>query len=66
VIRRVRALAKFVYDFVIGDDPLIAVVVASALGLTAVLAGAGAAAWWVLPVAVTAVLSLSLFRATRV
>ena len=66
MIRRVRALAKFLYDFVIGDDPLIAIVVAAALGLTAVLAGAGAAAWWVLPVAVTAVLGFSLFRATRV
>jgi hypothetical protein len=66
VIRRVRALAEFLYDFVIGDDPLIAIVVAAALGLTAVLAGAGAPAWWVLPVAVTAALSLSLFRATRV
>jgi hypothetical protein len=66
VIRRVRALAKFLYDFVIGDDPLIAIVVAAALGLTAVLAGADAPAWWVLPVAVTAVLSLSLSRATRV
>ena len=66
MMRRIRALAKFLYDFVIGDDPLIAVVVAAALGLTAVLAGAGAAAWWVLPVAVTAVLGFSLFRATRV
>ena len=66
MMRRIRALAEFLYDFVIGDDPLIAIVVAAALGLTAVLAGAGAPAWWVLPVAVTAVLSLSLSRATRV
>jgi hypothetical protein len=66
VIRRVRALAEFLYDFVIGDDPLIAVVVAVALGLIAVLAGAGVPAWWVLPIGVAAVLSLSLYRATRV
>jgi hypothetical protein len=63
--RRLRALAKFLYDFVIGDDPWIAAVVAVALGLTAVLAGAGVPAWLILPLAVVAVLSLSLHRATR-
>jgi hypothetical protein len=63
--RRLRALAKFLYDFVIGDDPWIAAVVAVALGLTAVLAGVGVPAWWILPLAVVAVLSVSLHRATR-
>ena len=63
---RLRALAAFGYDFVIGDDPLIAAVVVVALGATAVLAGAGASAWWVLSLAVVAVLSFSLHRATRV
>jgi hypothetical protein len=62
---RVRAFGSFLYDFVIGDDPLIAVVVVVALGITAALAGAGASAYWVLPVAVVAVLSFSLQRATR-
>ena len=42
-----------------------AVVVALALGTTAVLADTGASAWWVLPVAVGAVLSFSLHRDTR-
>ena len=65
-MRRLRALAVFLYDFVIGDDPLIAVVVAIGLGLTAVLAGTGAAAWWPLPVMVVGALSVSLHRATRV
>jgi hypothetical protein len=62
---RLRALAAFAYDFVIGDDPLIAVAVVIALGVTAALAGAGASAWWMLPLAVVAVLSFSLHRATR-
>jgi hypothetical protein len=65
-MRRLRAVAKFLYEFLIGDDAWIAVVVAVALGLTAVLAGAGVAAWWILPLAVVAVLSVSLHRATRV
>ena len=63
--RRLRALAKFLYEFVIGDDPWIAAIVAVALGLTAVLGGIGVAAWWILPLAVVAVLSVSLHRATR-
>jgi hypothetical protein len=60
----VRSLAAFLYDFVVGDDPRIAVAVALALGLTAVVGGAGLSAWWVLPVAVVAVLGCSIHRAT--
>ena len=64
-MRSLRALAKFLYDFVIGDDAMIAAVVTVALGLTAVVAGADVPAWWILPIAVVAVLSLSLHRVTR-
>ncbi|MGH2974025.1 MAG: hypothetical protein ACRDLL_04045 [Solirubrobacterales bacterium] len=64
-MNRVRALPLFLYNFVVGDDPLIAVVVVVMLGLTAAVAGAGVAAWWVAPVSVVAVLSLSLHLATR-
>ena len=60
----VRA-ARAVWEFIVGDDPLTAVGVVVALGATAVLAGAGAPAWWVLPVAVLALLALSLRRAAR-
>ena len=64
-MRRLRALGAFLYDFVIGDDPLIAVVVVLTLGVTAALADEGVSAWWMLPLAVVAVLSFSLHRATR-
>ncbi len=59
-----RTLAAFLYDFVVGDDPLIAASVVVALGLTAALASLGASAWWVLPFAVVAVLGFSIHRAT--
>ncbi|HEX4673431.1 MAG TPA: hypothetical protein VH279_14240 [Solirubrobacteraceae bacterium] len=62
---RLRAFLGFVYDFVVGDDPLIAVVVVLALGITAVIAGWGAAAWWVMPAAVVVVLTFSVLRASR-
>jgi hypothetical protein len=60
----VRA-ARAVWDFVVGDDPWTAFGVAAALGVTALLAGTGAAAWWVMPVAAVALLALSLRRAVR-
>ncbi|MDX6637195.1 MAG: hypothetical protein QOJ01_706 [Solirubrobacterales bacterium] len=63
--RRVRALGAFIYEFVVGDDPRIAVVVVATLGLTVALAHADVAAWWVLPLAVAVVLSASVLRETR-
>jgi hypothetical protein len=54
-----------VWEFVVGDDPWIALGVVIALGATALIAGAGAAAWWVMPVAALALLALSLRRAAR-
>ena len=65
MVSRVRALGTFLYDFVVGDDPLIAAAVAGALGLTAAIASVGVSAWWILPVVVPLVLSISLSRATR-
>ena len=59
------AFGRFVYDFVVGDDPLIAVIVVLGLGATAAIAGAGLTAWWVLPAVVLVALSVSLMRATR-
>ena len=59
------AFGHFWWDFVIGDDWLVAVLVAVAIGATAALAAAGVAAWWLLPLAVLLVLWLSLRRAIR-
>jgi hypothetical protein len=56
---------RAVWEFVVGDDPLTALGVVVALGATALIAGAGAPAWWVMPVAAVALLALSLRRATR-
>jgi hypothetical protein len=57
--------ARAVWDFVVGDDPRTAFGVVVALGATALIAGAGAPAWWVMPLAVLALLALSLRRAAR-
>lgn len=65
ITSRVRSFARFWWDFVVGDDWLASVQVAVAVAATAVLAATGVVAWWLLPVAVVAVLFASLRRATR-
>lgn len=62
---RLRAVALGIWDFVVGDDWVTALGVVVALGVTAILAGAGGTAWWLMPVAVIALLVLSLRRAAR-
>ncbi len=57
--------ARAVWDFVVGDDWVTALGAALALGMTAVIAGAGVNAWWIMPVAVAVLLALSLRRAAR-
>lgn len=60
---QLEALMRFIWDFVVGDDWLTAVGVVLALGVTALVATTSVAAWWVMPVAVVLLLSLSLRRA---
>jgi hypothetical protein len=60
----VRA-SRAVWEFIVGDDPVTALGVAMALGATALIASAGAPAWWVMPLAAVALLALSLRRAAR-
>jgi hypothetical protein len=65
-VRRLRAFGAFWYDFVVGDDWRIAVGVAVGLGLTAVAVhGARLPAWWLLPLVVISMLTLSLWTTTR-
>jgi hypothetical protein len=64
-MKRLAGFGRFWWDFVIGDDWLVALLVVVGIGATAVLAAADITAWWLLPVAVPAILWLSLRRAIR-
>jgi hypothetical protein len=64
-VSRVRAFVAAAWEFVVGDDWRIAIGVVAALGATALLDAAGASSWWVLPVAVAALLGWSLRREAR-
>ena len=65
LVKRLKSIGAFWYDFVIGDDWRGAAVVVAALALTSLLVHAAALnAWWLLPVCVFAALGWSLRRAT--
>ena len=60
-----RTFGRFWYDFIIGDDWRLALGVTTAIALLYVVAHQGMSWWWLLPVAVTALLALSLNNASR-
>jgi hypothetical protein len=64
-VKHLIAFLRFWYEFVVGDDWRVAFAVVAAIALTAILAAAGLAAWWVMPLAVVATLLASLRRAAR-
>jgi hypothetical protein len=61
--RAIRAVAVSCYRFVVGDDWACAAAVLAGLAGTALVAGTGNPAWWVLPLAVVVALPISLRRA---
>ncbi len=65
-MRWLVAFGRFWWDFVVGDDWLVALLVAIAIGGTAAVAHeTHVTAWWLMPVAALVVLWLSLRRAIR-
>jgi hypothetical protein len=62
-VRYLVAFGRFWYAFIVGDDWLVAVGVVVALGVTALLAHHGLPAWWLMPLAVVALLGTSVWRA---
>jgi hypothetical protein len=60
-----RRFGEFWWEFIVGDDWRIAVGVVIALAACAAVAATGAPAWWIVPLAVAALLFASLRRAAR-
>ncbi|MEO6887301.1 MAG: hypothetical protein ABI232_13590 [Jatrophihabitantaceae bacterium] len=65
MLTRVRAFGAFWYDFVVGDDWVVAVGVVVAFALTYWLSHTDVPVWWIVPVAVLVLLPVSLWRLTR-
>jgi hypothetical protein len=65
VLTKLKAFGAFWYDFVVGDDWHVAVIMVAALAVTALLVhAAGVNAWWLVPLCAFAALGWSLHRAT--
>ena len=62
---RLKAFGAFWYDFVIGDDWVLAAGVVVALAVTAVVASASSTGWWIVPAAIVILVPLSVWRGTR-
>jgi hypothetical protein len=59
------AVAKFLYEFIVGDDWTVAVAVFIGLVVSAILNVNHIAAWWLIPVIVVVMLGVSLRRASN-
>ncbi len=64
-MRYVAAFALFWWDFIVGDDYRLALAVIVLLAATTLLTRAGIEAWWLLPLGILAMLSISVFRTAR-
>jgi hypothetical protein len=64
-VSAIKPIAAGIWDFIVGDDWRVAIGVAVAIGATALVAASGVAAWWMLPIAVVALLADSLRRASH-
>lgn len=65
LMARLRGVAMFVWDFVVGDDWRLAVGVAVGLAVTALVASSGGVAWWLLPVFTGTLLTISVWRGSN-
>jgi hypothetical protein len=64
-VKHLRAFGAFWWDFIVGDDWVVAAGVVVALAATWFLTHRDVSAWWLLPLAVVGLLAVSLRRATR-
>jgi hypothetical protein len=65
IVKALRSFGAFWYDFIIGDDPFVAIGVIVAFGATAALAHNDVTAWWLMPIVVAVLLGSTLARAVR-
>jgi hypothetical protein len=64
-VNALRRFGSFWWDFVVGDDWIVAAGVVLGLAGVALLDHAGIASWWLLPVVVAVLLALSVRRVIR-
>jgi hypothetical protein len=60
-----RRFGRFWWEFIVGDNLPLALGAGAAIAVTALLVEEGVNAWWLLPVAILALLSASVITAAR-
>ena len=65
VLGKLKGFFAFWYDFIVGDDWRVAAAVVIALAITYGVSQSSVASWWIMPVAVAAVLWFSVRRVVR-
>jgi hypothetical protein len=60
-----RRFGRFWWEFLVGDNLPLALGAGAAIAVTALLVDEGVNAWWLLPVAILALLSASVMTAAR-
>ena len=65
MFQRIKAFGAFWYDFIVGDDWVVAVGVVIGLSLTYAVSRTAVPAWWLLPLVLALLLPLSLWRGAR-
>jgi hypothetical protein len=65
VVSGIAGFGRFWYEFIVGDDPLMAAGVALGLAAASILLHASVNAWWLVPPLVIVILGASLRRASR-
>jgi hypothetical protein len=63
-VTRLARFGRFLYDFVVGDDPVVAAGVVVALAVTAAVGDRAGGGFWVVPAIVVCLLAGSLRRAS--
>jgi hypothetical protein len=61
----IKAFFAFWYDFLVGDDIVVAIGAVIAVVATVLLVDNGVNAWWLMPIAAALLLVESMWRATR-
>ncbi len=64
-MKHIRQFLKFWYDFIVGDDWRLAIGVVVIVGIVVLLAQNGFNWWWLLPVAVASLLTVSVLQELR-
>ncbi len=64
-MNHLTTFGRFWYDFIIGDDWRLALGVVITITVVAVAAHHGTDCWWLLPLGVAALLTMSVTHATR-